>query len=114
MQVPVIAQVPLGRYAQAGADDLGVPVDAWAPEVMVDVCAWWTPSPEDIQGVQPQRRGRVLAYVVMVPQGTDCGDRDRWSLAGHVLEQQGAAVDYGHGPWGLRTPLLVYLATVEG
>jgi hypothetical protein len=114
VNLPVIAQVPHEAFTPGAPDDLHVPVDDWADPVDVDTHAWWPPSPEQILGQEPQRRALEISLALLVPIGTPCGDKDRWTIAGKQLLQVGGPQDYSHGPWGMQVPAVIYLKTVEG
>lgn len=114
MNLPIIGQAQHAAHIPGDPGGYGA-AESWAAAVAVDVHGWWSPSQDEINANAPGRRSQEVAKALMVPLGTACGDRDRWTLpGGETLEQVGEAQDASHGPWGMAPPLVVYLATVEG
>lgn len=114
MIFPIVATVTREPFTAGAVDDLGMPVDGWSPAVSVDSHGWWPPSAESANG-DIGRRSITCDLVLLVPTGTVCGDRDRWTLPGEgSLEQQGDDDDYNHGPFGAVVPQVVYLKRVAG
>lgn len=101
------------RFSVTATDDMGMPAPAWAAPVSVSVFGWW-PSSSDDTADAPGRRRVTRDLDLIVPAGTVCGDRDRWTVAGQVYSQTGGADDFNHGPFGTAVPLVVYLRRVEG
>ncbi len=114
MNLPVVAQVTREAYVVGAVDDLNTPVEDWAAPVNVDTHGWWPPSVEQILGQEPQRRAVEIALALLVPNGTSCGDKDRWTVAGKAMLQVGDPQDLNHGPWGMSVPFVVYLKRIEG
>lgn len=115
MYLPIIGQVQHAVYAPTPSTPPHLPTDAWATPVAVDCHGWWPPSPDEVLGVEPGRRAEKIERALLVPQGTACGDRDRWTEPGGVtFEQVSGPQDYSHGPFGMQTPLVVYLKRVKG
>lgn len=110
LRLRVVGQVQHERYLPGTLDPAVTPgPSSWAPAVEVDAHGWWQPAPHQI-GVQAGR-GRDIVRALMVPRGTACGDRDRWTVPGvGALLQVGDAQDYSHGPGGVRVPLIVHLS----
>ena len=113
MNLPIVAQIPHELYTPSGEDEIGLATDAWTSTAPVDSHGWYPPSADTV-GLEPGRRPVDCDMVLMVPLGTVCGDRDRWTLPDGTYAQQGRAEDYSHGPFGMTVPLLVYLKRVEG
>lgn len=114
MILAVVGQVQHKAFIPDAADPVGMPIDAWADPVPVDSHGWWQPSADEI-GIEVARRSQEIIRTLLVPQGTVCGDRDRWTIPGDGdFEQVGGPQDNSHGPFGMDTPLIVYLKTVEG
>lgn len=114
MILSVVAQVQLERYEPASEDPIGLPGDGWAAPVDVDSFGWWQPSADEIRP-NPGRRSQEIVRTLMVPLGTDCADRDRWTIPGDgTFDQVGEAQDNSHGPFGMQTPLVIYLGKVKG
>jgi len=114
MNLPVVAQIPHELYALGAVDDMGAAADAWGTSGNVDTNGWWPPSVEQILGQEPQRRAIEISLALLVPNGTVCADKDRWTIAGEPLLQVGEPQDFNHGPWGMEVPLVVYLKRIEG
>ena len=113
MDLRIVAQVALEAYAPGPVDPIGLRPDGWAAAASVAVHGWWPPSadaPADSAG----RRAIERDLDLIVPVGTICGDRDRWTINGAKYLQQGAAQDFNWGPFGMAVPLVVYLKRVEG
>ena len=102
MRLPVIGQVQHAAYIPGASP-------SWAPPVPVDCHGWWPAPPETVPTGSVGELPEVTKLQLAVPEGTVCGHRDRWTVAGTVLEQVGAAADYSHGPFGLAAPLTVYV-----
>lgn len=115
MDLPVIAQAQHAAYTPTASAPPYLPTDVWATPVAVDTHGWWAPSPDDVLGVEPGRRAEEIERALFVPQGTTCGDKDHWTIPGDgSFEQVSGPQDYSHGPFGMQTPLVVYLKRVEG
>ncbi len=114
MNLSIAATLPHQRFTPGPEDDLGQHVPAWGSAEPVGIYGWWPPAPEQILGVEPGRRAQEIQMAVLVPQGTACGDRDRWTLSTGVFEQVAGPQDYSHGPFGTDVPLIVYLKVVTG
>ncbi len=115
MNFPITGSLSHQRFTDGpiGLDSMPAwPV--WGDPVYVDSYGWWQPSPDQILGVSPGRRANEIHLAVLVPQGTICGDRDKWIVGGVTFEQVAGAQDYSHGPFSASVPLVVYLKNVEG
>lgn len=112
--LPVVAEIPHQRYQPGPLDPVGLPQPGtWASATPVNVHGWWQPTADQI-GVEVGRRAQEVSRVMLVTQGTTCGDRDLWTLPDGEFEQVGAAQDNSHGPFGMKVPLIVYLKTLKG
>ncbi len=114
MNLSIVGQIPHEPYMLGAVDDLNVPIESWGTPASVNTYGWWPPSVEQILGQEPQRRAIEISLALMVPIGTVCADKDRWTVGGTPMLQVADAQDYNHGPWGMQVPLIVYLKTVEG
>lgn len=115
MNLPVVAPLSHQRFAAGAAGADGMPsAPTWGTAANVDSYGWWPPSPEQILGVEPNRRATEIKMATIVPQGTVCGDRDKWVIDGDTFEQVAGPQDFSHGPFGMAVPLIVYLRLVEG
>jgi len=114
MNLPVIAQVPDEPFEPGATDGMGAAVDAWGTSGNVGTHGWWPPSVEQILGQEPQRRAIEIALALLIPNGTVCADKDRWTIGAEPLLQVGDPQDFNHGPWGMEVPLIVYLKRSEG
>ena len=111
---PIVATVARKPYTPE-TTGLGTARPAWGSPVDVQSHGWWQPTADEVANTDPGRRGIQIVRNLMVVRGTDCGDRDRWTLPGDgTYEQAGEPQDYSHGPFGQQTPLLVYLKAMEG
>ena len=115
MNLSAIGTVSHEAYTPGAANALGLRPDAWAAPADVDIFGWWPPTAEQILGVEPGRRATEIERAMLVPVGTVCGDRDRWTESGGVaFEQVAGPQDFNHGPFGATVPLIVYLKRVSG
>lgn len=114
MNLPVVGQVPHEPFLLGTVDDLNVPTESWGSPQNVDTHGWWPPSVDQILGQEPQRRAVEVSLALLVPNGTMCADKDRWTVDGKPMLQVADAQDFNHGPWGMQVPLVIYLKTVEG
>lgn len=113
LTLPIVGTLSHQRFTPGATDDAGMPTDAWGTAAEVTAHGWWPPSQDQIMG-EASRRAQEINMAVIIPQGTVCGDRDRWTVGGFVLEQVGGAQDYSHGPFGMAVPLIVHLGMVNG
>lgn len=114
MNLNIVGTLPHQRFTAGAAGDDGMPsAPSWGT-ANVNTYGWWPPSPEQILGVEPGRRAQEIQMAALVPQGTVCGDRDKWTVGGVAFEQVAGPQDYSHGPFGMAVPLIVYLKQVEG
>ncbi|MDA8438240.1 MAG: DUF6093 family protein [Propionibacterium sp.] len=100
MILPVIGQVSHAAFIPGATP-------SWAVAVLVDCHGWLPGSPSTVPTESVGELPAVTRLQVIVPAGTVCGHRDRWTIAGETLEQVGGPEDFGHGPFGMSTPLLV-------
>lgn len=114
MNLSVIAALSHQRFTPGSAGADGMPAAAWATAANINSYGWWPPSPEQILGVEPNRRAQEIKLATIVPQGTVCGDRDKWVVDADTYEQVAGPQDFSHGPFGMDVPLIVYLRIVEG
>lgn len=115
MDLPIVGQVQHAAYSPTEETPPYLPSEAWSAPVAVDTHGWWPPTSDQILGVEPGRRAEEIERALLIPQGTDCGDRDRWTLPGDgIFEQVAGPQDYSHGPFGTQVPLIAYLKRVEG
>lgn len=114
MNLPTIATVSRQPFTPGAQDAMGLRPEGWGTAAPVSCHGWWPPSPEQILGVEPGRRATEIQIALIVPQGTTCADRDRWTLPVGTFEQVAGAQDYSHGPFGTQVPLIVYLKRVDG
>lgn len=111
MNLPVIATVTREPYAQA-YDARNALADMWGAPVLVDAHGWWLP-PVTSAPSQNGHRGALVALQMLVPAGTVCGDKDRWTVAGGTYYQVGSPEDYNNGPWSVSVPLILHLSNVK-
>jgi len=110
----VVAQAAHSVYSPWVIDPLGGPEPRWVDAGPVDSFGWWQPTADEL-GIESGRRSEEVSRVLLVPAGTACGDKDRWTIPGDgTFEQVGGPQDNSRGPFGMQTPLIVYLKTVEG
>ena len=106
LQLPVIGQVQHRRYLPGTLDPAATVPATWGPVQPVDLHGRWQPKPETIGTSSDQRQ---VDRTLIVPEGTVCGDRDRWIIPGDgEWLQVGGGQDYSQGPFGFRVPLLVH------
>lgn len=115
MNLPVISTVTREPFTPGEKDSMGLRADGWGTGAPVDCHGWWPPTAEQILGAEPGRRAAEIERAMLVPQGTVCSDRDRWTETGGVtFEQVAGPQDYNHGTFGMAVPLIVYLKRVDG
>lgn len=114
MILPLSGTVQREAFTAGATDPLGIPSDGYSAAVDVDVNGWYPPSAETVKA-NTGRRAIESDLVLIVPNGTVCKDKDRWTIPGFgAYLQQGAADDFNHGPFGMEVPLVVYLKAVKG
>ncbi len=109
MRLRVVGRVPHRRYLPGTLDPAGSGPASWEAPAEVDTHGWWQPAAHEIGAAAGSTR--QIVRNLLVAHGTECGDRDRWTVpgAGELL-QVGDAEDYSHGPGGVRVPLVVHLS----
>lgn len=113
MNLPIIGAVSREPYLPGPVDDLGLRPDGWGAAEPVPTHGWWQPSADEL-AASAGRRALEADLVLLVPDGTAAGDRDRWTVAGDTYLQQGNPQDHNHGPFGMAVPLVIYLKRTEG
>lgn len=113
MDLPIIGAVIHERYTPGPVNPDGLRTDAWAAPEPVATHGWWQPSPDEPTD-SAGRRSVERDLDLMIPVGTVCGDRDRWTVAGDRYIQQGDDQDANHGPFGMAVPLVVHLKKLRG
>ncbi|ASN67441.1 hypothetical protein 7S11_3 [uncultured Caudovirales phage] len=110
--LPALFTVSVKAFKADSEDELGNPIESWAPPVPLKVYGWSAP-----RSTEPKLAGhdRVVVDVeLLAPEGFLVRPRDRVLLEGGEFEVIGYPEDYNHGPFGFRPGLVVNLQRVEG